>query len=358
MANDDRTEKPTPKRRSEARKKGQVARSQEINGVVVLMAGLAGILFLGPKVLSGAAGSMQAAFALISTPHAVTSAAGLHGLEQLMIHTLESTVAPIAGMCLAGGVLANVAQVGLWPSLTGLKPDFRRLNPVTGFKNVFGKQVGFQLGKVLAKVAVVGAVAAMSLVPMLTDMSAGVGTSPIALGSLLASNATGIVERVLGAYLLIALADLLWQRRRHSKALKMTRQEVKDEFRNTQAPAEVKAAIRRRQMQSARLRMMAAIPTADVVVTNPTHYAVVLRYDGTRPAPVVVAKGKNLVAAQIRRIAAENDIPIVPDPPLARSLHAMVEVDQMIPAELYAAVAQVLAFVYKMAGRRRVAAAA
>jgi flagellar biosynthesis protein FlhB len=109
-------------------------------------------------------------------------------------------------------------------------------------------------------------------------------------------------------------------------------------------------------MMAARARMMAAIPTADVVVTNPTHYAVALRYDGTLPAPVVVAKGKNLVAAQIRRIATENNIPIVPDPPLARSLHAMVEVDRMIPAELFAAVAQVLAFVYKMAGRRRIAA--
>jgi flagellar biosynthetic protein FlhB len=109
-------------------------------------------------------------------------------------------------------------------------------------------------------------------------------------------------------------------------------------------------------MMAARARMMAAIPTADVVVTNPTHYAVALRYDGALPAPVVVAKGKNLVAVQIRRIAAENNIPIVPDPPLARSLHAMVDIDRMIPAELYAAVAQVLAFVYKMAGRRRIAA--
>ena len=109
-------------------------------------------------------------------------------------------------------------------------------------------------------------------------------------------------------------------------------------------------------MMAARARMMAAIPTADVVVTNPTHYAVALKYDGNLPAPIVVAKGKNLVAAQIRRIATENNIPIVPDPPLARSLHAMVQIDRMIPAELFAAVAQVLAFVYKMAGRRRIAA--
>jgi len=139
--------------------------------------------------------------------------------------------------------------------------------------------------------------------------------------------------------------------------MKMTKQEVKEEGKNTQLPPEVRSAIRRRQIQAARARMMSAIPTADVVITNPTHYAVALRYDGVKPAPIVVAKGKNLIAAQIRRIAAENNVPIIPDPPLARSLHATVEVDHMIPAELYSAVAQVLAYVYKMAGRRKVAAA-
>src|SRR6201999_2683666 len=127
----------------------------------------------------------------------------------------------------------------------------------------------------------------------------------------------------------------------------------KDEFKQTQLPPEVKSALRRRQMQAARARMMAAVPQADVVVTNPTHYAVALAYDGSKPAPIVVAKGKDLVALQIRRIATENNTPIVPAPPLARSLHASVELGQMIPAELYAAVAQVLAFVYRMAGRRR-----
>jgi flagellar biosynthetic protein FlhB len=356
MANDDKTEKATPKRRTEARKKGQVAKSTEVNGVVILMAGLIAIVFIGPKIVSGAAGTMRTAFALIAKPHAVTTAAGLHGLLDLMVKAMESTVAPIAGICLAGGILANVAQVGFRPSTAALKPDFKRLNPVTGFKNVFGKQIVFQFGKVIAKVAVVGAVAAITLVPQITTLTANVGTTPMALGSLLSSNAQSIIERVVIAYFLIALVDLIHNRRRHTKMLKMTKQEVKDEAKTTQSPPEVRAAIRRRQFQAARARMMAAIPTADVVVTNPTHYAVVLRYDGTHPAPTVVAKGKNLVAAQIRRIATENGIPIIPDPPLARSLHAMVEIDQMIPAELYAAVAQVLAFVYKLAGARRIAA--
>ena len=135
----------------------------------------------------------------------------------------------------------------------------------------------------------------------------------------------------------------------------MTKQEVKDETRQYGVSAEVKAALRRRQMQAARARMMAAVPDADVVVTNPTHFAVALRYDGTRTAPEVVAKGKDLIAAQIRRIAEENDVPIVADPPLARALHQSTEVGQVIPEELYAAVARVLAFVYRLAGRRRLA---
>ncbi len=134
----------------------------------------------------------------------------------------------------------------------------------------------------------------------------------------------------------------------------MTKQEVKDENKQKDLPPEVKRALRRRQFQAARARMMAAVPRADVVVTNPTHYAVALEYDGEHTAPIVIAKGKDHVAAQIRRIAEENDVPLVPDPPLARELYRTVEVDQMIPADLYAAVAQVLAFVYRMAARKRV----
>ena len=356
MAADDRTEKPTAKRQKEARRKGQVANSSEINGVVVLLAGLAALLMVGPAIVSAAAGAMQASFSLASNPHAVTSGAGLHGLLLLVIHVVESTVGPIAGVCVGGALLANVAQVRFRPAWGKLKPDFGHISPLTGFKRVFGKQIGFQAAKALAKVAVVGGVAAMSLVPQITGLSAAVGTTPGALGSLMTSGALTIVERVIAVYVLIAVADLVFSRRQNSKALKMTKQEIKDESKTTETPPEVRAAIRRRQFQVMRARMMAAVPTADVVVTNPTHYAVALRYDGSLPAPVVVAKGKNLIAAQIRRIAAEHGVPIVPDPPLARSLFSTVDIERMIPAELYAAVAQVLAYVYRMAGRRKLAA--
>jgi flagellar biosynthetic protein FlhB len=355
MAND-KTEPATPKRRKEARKKGQVAKSTELNGAVVLIAGLIAIMWVGPAVVSGSAGMMQTAWSLIADPGTVSSAAGLHGLESDVLHVIESTVAPIVGVVAGAAVAVNILQVGFRPSGAAIKPKFSRLNPATGAKNIFGKKIGVEFAKVLAKIALVGCAAAMALVPMITHVTAGIGTTPTGLGSLVHSDGVALIERVVVVYVLIALADLFWQRKQHTKQMRMSKHEVKEEGRQAELPPEVKSALRRRQIQAARVRMMAAVPTADVVVTNPTHYAVALRYDGTLPAPVVVAKGKNLVAVQIRRIAEENGVPIVPDPPLARSLHASVELDQMIPAELFAAVAQVLAYVYRMAGRRRLAA--
>jgi flagellar biosynthetic protein FlhB len=353
MADHDKTEKPTAKRKNEARRRGQVAKSQDLNAALILIGGLIGIVALGPHVVAGAGSSMRSAFAAIAHPNQVASSAGLHALESAAMSTLLSTVAPIAGICAGVGLLANVAQVGMRPTLFKIKPDFKRLNPAAGAKNIFGPRIAAEGAKAISKITVVGAVVAMALVPDLTNMAASIGTPPAALGSLISSGTMGIAERAAVAYILIALADLIYQRRRHMKQMKMTKQEVKEEAKSFQTPAEVKGAMRRRQIQAARARMMAAVPQADVVVTNPTHYAVALSYDGSKPAPVVVAKGADLMARSIRRIATENNVPIVPDPPLARSMYASVEIGQMIPAELFAAVAQVLAFVYRMAGRRR-----
>jgi flagellar biosynthesis protein FlhB len=255
----------------------------------------------------------------------------------------------------AAALLVNVGQVGMKPSFQAIKPSFGKLNPLMGVKNVFGTRAPFEGAKAIIKVIAIGAVVALALVPQLTHLGASIGTPPAALGQMISSSVMGIAERAAVAYLLIAVIDVIYQRRKFAKSLRMTKQEVKEEAKSTDLPPEVKGAIRRRQIQAARARMMAAIPQADVVVTNPTHFAVALQYDGSHPAPIVVAKGQDLVAKQIRRIAEESGVPIVPDPPLARALHKSVEIGQMIPAELYAAVAQVLAFVYRMAGRRKAA---
>jgi flagellar biosynthesis protein FlhB len=356
MADHDKTEKPTAKKKREARKQGQVAKSTDLNGSIVLVAGLIGIMAFGPSIVSGVADSMRSTFQQISNPGDATSDAGLHALFSAALHTLLGTLAPIAGMCLAAAVIVNVAQVSFKPSMTTIKPNFKKINPVTGFRNLFGIRVATEGLKAITKVAVVGVVVAMALLPQLTSLGASVDTPPAALGVLINSSVMGIAERAAIAYVLIGILDYAYQRYRHNKGLKMTKQEVKEETRQYALPPEVRGAIRRRQIQASRARMMASIPQADVVVTNPTHFAVALSYDGSHPAPIVVAKGQDLVAKQIRRIAEESGVPIVPDPPLARSLHKSVEIGQMIPAELYAAVAQVLAFVYRMAGRRKAAA--
>jgi flagellar biosynthesis protein FlhB len=358
MAKDDRTEKATPKRRQEARKKGQVARSVDFSGAIVMNVGLVVITALAPTVFGAAASSMRNAFEQISHSGDMMTAAGLNSLFHAVMNTMLVTVAPVAGVCVAAGVAANIAQVGFRPSLTAAKPDFKRLNPASGFKNLFGPRVFFETGKNLAKVAVVGAIVAMALIPQIAHLGASIGTPPAALGKMMGSSIQGIAQRAAIAYLLIAIVDLIWQRKRHDKQLRMTKQEVKEEFKQHSLPPEVKSALRRRQLQAARARMMAAVPHADVIVTNPTHYAVALVYDGTKPAPVLVAKGQGYVALQIRRIAEEHGVAVVPDPPLARALHRSVEIDQMIPEDMYAAVAQVLAFVYRMAGRRKAQAVA
>jgi flagellar biosynthetic protein FlhB len=349
---DDRTERATPKKRADARKRGQVAKSTDLNGAVVLIAGLLAVSLLAPHTVGVAEDALRDGFANVAHPQALMSAAGLGELFTATMRSFLLGVAPIASVCLLAGVLANVAQSGLKPATHALKPDPRRLNPASGFKNVFGTRILFEGAKSIAKVAVVGVIVAATLIPRLTELSATVGASPAALGALLSKLVFAIAQRAALAYLLIGAIDYAYQRWRTEKSLRMTKEELKEEMKQHSLPAEVKGALRRRQLQAARARMMAAVPQADVVVVNPTHFAVALKYDGTRPAPECVAKGQDLIALQIRRLAEEHGVPVIEDRPLARSLHAAIEIGQLVPEELYQAVAQVLAYVYRVARRR------
>jgi flagellar biosynthesis protein FlhB len=355
MPREERTEKATPKHRKRAREKGQVARSPDLGGSVVLIAGLLVLSMMGSRIVVDAANSFRAILTETAHPDKATTAAGLNGLMHSALSTIAYAVAPIAAICMVASVLAGVGQVGFRPSAHSLRPDFRRINPASGLRNLLSPNSIFEALKAVAKIAVVGAVAALALLPGLSTLASKVGMPPVALGALLGGSALSIAQHAAFAYLLIGLLDYAWKRRRHERMLRMTKQQVKDETRQYGISAEIKAAQRRRQMQAARARMMAAVPKADVVVTNPTHYAIALLYDGSRTAPEVVAKGKDLIAAQIKRVAQEHDVPVIANPPLARALHSSTEIGQLIPQELFAAVAQVLAFVYRMAGRRRLA---
>jgi flagellar biosynthetic protein FlhB len=347
----EKTEKATPKRRQEARRKGQVAKSQDLGGAVVLLASLLSLSALGPAAWGHMRDAMLRSLSLIGTPDVVDHG----GISKLLLSTMTDAAlaaGPIAVVCMTAGLVTGVLQVGWKPSAHPLKPDPKRINPLTGAKNLFGKHFLFESAKTVVKFAVIGAIASTALFGQLDELSALVGMTPHDLLIRGSDTIRQIAQRGGMGYLAIAAVDFAWQRYRFTKQMKMDKEEVKQEHKGQEVSAEVRGAIRRRQMQAARARMMAEVPGADVIVTNPTHYAVALRYGNDAPAPVVVAKGKDLIAARIRAIAGEHKVPVISDPPLARALHASVEVGWEIPEELFGAVAQLLAFVYRTAGRR------
>jgi flagellar biosynthetic protein FlhB len=353
---DDKTEKATPKRREEARKKGQVAKSSDLSGAVVVLAGLFTIGLTGSSMVQRMANGIHDALAAGAGRDPVT----VNTVGDLLMQSGQDAaicLAPVVGACALAGVVVNLAQVGIRLKSQALKPNFRRLDPKSGIKRIVGKQGLVELGKNLVKISIVGWVVLSALLPHIQDYASMVGVSPLQFGGAIAALVKHIAYRATFAYLFIGVIDYFYQRYTHEKSLKMKKEEVKDEGKGQDLPAEVKSAIRSRQREQARARMMGDVPTADVIITNPTHYSVALKYDGHSAAPTVVAKGKDLVALRIREIAAEAGVPIVPDPPLARSLHGSVEVGHQIPEELFAAVAQILAYVYRVAGRRRLGAA-
>jgi flagellar biosynthetic protein FlhB len=353
----EKTEKATPKKVDEARQKGQIARSVDLNGAAVLLAALLALSAAGPALLARLQEATLAILQLVSTPE-VVDAANLGTLFADLGKHVGLAVAPLLGACVLAGIVINVVQTGGKPAPKALKPQFGKLSPLQGAKQLLSPNSAVEAIKSLLKVGIVGAVAAMVLMPRLDELAALVGMPAPDLVATVAGDIMHLAQIVALAYLAIAFADLFWQRYRHGKQLRMDKQEVKDEFKNTDLPPEVKAAIRRRAMEAARTRMMDAVPTADVVVTNPTHFSVALRYDGANQAPIVVAKGQDRIAFRIRELARDAGVPVVPDPPLARALHASVDVGQMIPEELFQAVAQLLAYVYRVAGRRAAAGAA
>jgi flagellar biosynthetic protein FlhB len=317
----------------------------------VLLAGLMALGAAGSSIAARMRESMQGALTQIAQP-GVVDRQGIGPIMSDVVVDVGLAVAPIAGACLVAGVIASILQVGLKPSAKAAMPDPKRINPLQGAKQILGPNSLVEGGKSIVKVSVVAAIVLAALMPELPQLGALVGIEPEELAHRLIASVKGIAQRAAGAYLFIGLCDIAWQRYRHEKQLKMDKQEVKEEHKAQSSSPEVRMAMRRRAAAAARARMMDAVPQADVVLTNPTHFSVALKYDGTKGAPEVVAKGQDLVALRIRELAREHGVPVIPDPPLARSLHKGVEVGQQIPEEFFAAVAQVLAYVYRVAGRK------
>jgi flagellar biosynthetic protein FlhB len=356
---DDKTEKATPKRENEAREKGQVARSTDLNGAVVLLVGLSVLAMLGPKMFHDIETMMRDGFALAGRPESMDSQDDVVALGGEMTRWFGALLAPLGFAIALAAVVVNLGQVGVKLTPKALKPDPKRLNPIQGAKNVFGPNALVEGVKSVLKLGVVAAVVAVAVLPQVGEIATFTGMDPETLLATMGHDVKGIALRAAAVYLVIGAIDVFWQKHRHAKSMRMSLQDVKTEHKQEELPPEVRMQMRRRQQEASRGRQMAAVPTADVVIMNPTHFAVALSYDPALIAPTVVAKGQDLVALAMRGLARESGGPVTETPPLARALHRQVEVGQAIPEELFGAVAEVLAHVYRVSrrhGRRAVGA--
>ncbi|MEW6583073.1 MAG: flagellar biosynthesis protein FlhB, partial [Actinomycetota bacterium] len=354
MAND-RTEKATPKRREEARKRGQVARSQEVNVAIGLLAAFGLLAVVGGTTLTSMRELMAGTLATAGDPPPITVPEAWSRLTGAMFDAARM-LAPYLAVGAVAGILASAIQVRPRITPERLKPRFQVLNPVTGIKKLFSPRSAVGLVKDLLKVALVGVLTYLLVKDAMPSIEGLTGAEPGQILAFVGGFVLKLGFAVAGLYLVIALGDVLFERFQHERDIRMTKDEVKREAKDQDINPHVRGAIKARQREMAMRRMMAAVPDADVVITNPTHYAVALRYARDLPAPRVIAKGMDNVAFRIIAVAREHGVTVLQDPPLARSLHAAVEVGDFIPAESFAAVAEILAYVYRVTGREPAAA--
>jgi len=351
---DSKTEEASPRKLMDARKKGDFARSPDV-ATTLSLAGAAAVLLLGGSYFSQQMAADLLPF--IARPHSM-----LGGLEagagvEIGLHALTAAAPFLMVLMLAvivGSVFGNVAQSqGFILTTEKLKPKLSTLNPLTGFKRIFGPDGLVQFLKTFIKLVAIGVVCWLVLKPHVRELENLAAMSPMAILPFAMDICIRLFIAALVFLAFTAGADYIWQRIRFAKRMRMTKQESKDDFKQSEGDPHVKAKLRQLRMQRSRQRMMQAVPTATVIVTNPTHYSVALRYnpDDGDPAPVCVAKGVDAVALRIREVAKEHDVAIVENVPLARALYAVVEVDEIIPREHFEAAAKVIGFVMQQKRR-------
>ena len=343
----EKTEQPTGKRLEDAREEGQVPRSQDFNTAAVLLLAGGGLRMFGASIGEALAQMMHSGLQL-STAQEFDPKLALATAGSELMHALLAC-APLFGLTVLAALAAPMALGGWNFSVQSLAPDFTRLDPIAGFGRLFSLRALVDLTKAFAKFLLVAGTAFLVLRSQAAHMLA-LANEPLETGVAdsvrLVASAMLIMSGTLG---LIAALDVPWQLWQHHKQLRMTREEIRDEAKESEGSPETKGRVRRMQRDLLRRRMMHEIPTADVVVTNPTHFAVALRYDeGRMRAPRVVAKGADLIAARIREIATEHTVPVFEAPPLARALFHNVEIGGEIPTALYVAVAQILTYIYRL----------
>ncbi len=353
----EKTEKPTAKKLSDARKEGQVAKSQEIGNAFMLVG-----LFLILKIMgSFMGGRFKGIFARVynlipdlSKRYATSfTPATVHGLFRDIYLQLFIILLPTLAVAILIAVVVNIIQVKWKPTSKPLKPKLTKLNPINGFKRLFSKEKLFDLLKSIVKVFVVFYVAYSMLKDQLGMLLL---LYELPFSQALAAICDLVLDvglRISLVYIIVGFADYAFQKWKFTEDQKMTKQEVKDEIKNSEGDPQIKGQQRRRMREASMRRMMSSVPQADVVITNPTHFAVALRYDlAIADAPVVVAKGQDFLARRIKEVAEQNGVEIVENKPLARMLYHNVPLDAKIPEELYQAVAEVLAFVYNLKKNR------
>ena len=351
FADGDKTEEPTAKKREDARKKGQVGKSQELNTAFVLLIGFFMLKILWDTIYLNIADYTKY---ILSHPAQTVDTETVIQLFLGIVELLAKTSFPIMLAIMFIGLGINFFQVGLNFNTEAMEPKLDKLNPINGFGRIFSKRALVEmLVKSIFKIIVIGAALYVVLVDHVLSMPQfiffGLETS---LGQI-ADIIFNMAFKICGLILVLGVLDLAYQKWQTTQDLKMTKQEVKDEFKQSEGDPQIKGKIKQKQRQMAMARMMQEVPKADVIVTNPTHFAVALEYHKGMVAPRVLAKGQDLVAQRIKEIARENGVAIVENKPLARALFASTEVGDSVPQELYQAVAEVLAYVYRLKHRQR-----
>ena len=349
---EDKTEEPTPHRRREARKRGQVMKSMEMNAAVNMLGAAFFFIFFKQYFLDALISFLK--HCLGEMPQLANEMFSFDFLARMTLEQYLTLSAPFLMVALFLGLFANIMQVGFLVSSEAIKPQLERINPAEGAKRILSRRALFELIKSLLKVSIIGVISYLYLRAQLPEMLLLMGQEAGVFTATLLKVLQGLALRVAAVFLFLALLDYLYQRHEYQKSLRMSRKEVRDEFKNMEGDPHIRARQRERQRALVQQRNLEHVPEATVVITNPIHLAVALRYNEKEDqAPVLLAKGAAKIAERIREIAVKNNIPVIQDPPVARMLFENVEPGEEIPEDLYRAVAEILALVYRLQEKER-----